>query len=256
MAANVTMPIDDPERVTIFGDWHGNTAWAIHALTAAKDRGINVALHVGDFGIWPGRRGSAYTLDVAATLAELDMHLFFIDGNHEDFTQLLGTPTDEETGLVKLRERLYYLPRGSRWTWHGREWLALGGATSVDREWRTPYVDWWPQESLTVNDCMRAVEGGRADYMLTHDTPAGYDVPGIPPPGTFPIRAIVEAEEHRDLLQVVVDDIRPTWLYHGHFHSRYSHQLPGFSGEDYCFIEGLDKDGSPGSDNWIDVYLD
>ena len=64
--------------------------------------------HLGDFGIWPGPDGRDY-------LARLD---------------------------VALAGRIWHLPRGHRWRWHGRDWLALGGAVSLDRAVRTAGVNW------------------------------------------------------------------------------------------------------------------
>jgi hypothetical protein len=48
-----------------------------------------------------------------------------------------------------LAGRIWHLPRGHRWRWHGRDWLALGGAVSLDRGVRTAGVNWWPEEEIT-----------------------------------------------------------------------------------------------------------
>ena len=53
----------------------------------------------------------------------------------------------------------------------------MGGAYSVDRQWRVPFESWWPQE--VPNDEMRAMarekvaEVGSVDYVLTHCPPSG-----------------------------------------------------------------------------------
>ena len=36
-------------------------------------------------------------------------------------------------GREQVTGRIWHLPRGHRWRWHGRDWLALGGAVSLDR---------------------------------------------------------------------------------------------------------------------------
>lgn len=49
----------------------------------------DLILQVGDFGIWPGRGGQLYLEAGDQALAEAGLRLWFIDGNHEDFEQLL-----------------------------------------------------------------------------------------------------------------------------------------------------------------------
>ena len=136
-----------PERIGVTGDWHGNTPWAtwairkISALLPAG--GPRVIVHLGDFGIWPGPGGREYLSRLDAALDAADAELSFVDGNHEDFTQLAGLRPGPD-GRAQVTDRIWYVPRGYRWRWHGRDWLALGGAVSLDRALRTAGADWWP----------------------------------------------------------------------------------------------------------------
>jgi hypothetical protein len=120
-----------PARIGVAGDWHGNTAWATRAVRKMAGLlpadGPRVIVHLGDFGIWPGAAGREYLARLDAALAEAGAELSFIDGNHEDFTQLARLRPGED-GRAQVTERIYHLPRGHRWRWHGRDWLALGGA--------------------------------------------------------------------------------------------------------------------------------
>lgn len=219
-------PLADPGRLVLAGDWHGDTAWARqvirHAPVAAD--GQRLIIQLGDFGVWPGGSGVRYLDAIAAALAEFDAVCLFIDGNHEDFPQLARYPMDSD-GLREIRPRLFHLPRGTRWNWRGIRFLALGGATSLDRPWRTAGVDWWPEEELTRADVDHAIAGGVCDVMLTHDSPTGVDVPGLPPASTWDAVEVERAGRHRDLLREVVDAVRPRRLIHGHFHSRYDAEL-------------------------------
>jgi hypothetical protein len=86
-------------------------------------------------------------------------------------------------------------------------------------------VDWWPDEELTRADIDRATSGGECDVLLTHDAPAGFDVPDLPPRSTWEPAELHRAEFHRGLLREVVEVVRPWVLFHGHFHSRYDDQL-------------------------------
>jgi hypothetical protein len=81
-----------PHRIVVAGDWHGNRWWALNVirrlpqLLASEQR--RIILHLGDFGIWPGGDGRRYLGLVSSALAEQDAELWFVDGNHEDFSQL------------------------------------------------------------------------------------------------------------------------------------------------------------------------
>ena len=150
-----------------------------------------------------------------------------------------GMPIDPATGLRPIRPHIFHLPRGLRWRWHGKTWMALGGAHSVDRPMRKPGVSWWPEERLTAADVSHAISGGPVDVIVAHDAPDGYEIPGLP--GGFPPAELYQADLHRQpriglpqqglvarahlhrqLVGEVVDATAPTVLFHGHYHVRYT----------------------------------
>ena len=233
-------PLTAPVRVAFAGDWHMNTAWARRAIAYAAEHDADVILHLGDFG---------YTFDadfmtgVEEALADADLPLLFVDGNHEDFDHLYAWPV-AENGLRRLTDHVWHLPRGLRWTWAGIRFLALGGATSVDRRHRVPGSSWWPQEAITTADAARAIAGGPADVLLTHDCPAGTGIG--PDPGTtsrwIPEDAMAAAEAHRALLRGVVDAVQPRRIWHGHFHRCYWTRTD--LGYGPVTVHGLDCDGT------------
>lgn len=243
--------IADPERVVLAGDWHGDRLHAASVIQWAAREGCAGIVQLGDFGVWPGHGGKSFLDAVALSLDLSGIWLVFVDGNHEDFTQLADLKPDD-TGAHPLRPNLWRLPRGFRWTWFDRTWMALGGATSLDRPSRRPYVDWWPEEELTLGDYRAATSGGLVDVMVSHDAPAGYDVPGIPPASVWPPAELARADRHRGVMRAVCDEVKPSWLFHGHFHSRYSHLLD--LGGAPMLIEGLDESQAPWRD--ASVILD
>jgi hypothetical protein len=239
-----------PQRIGVAGDWHGNTAWAtravrkISALLPAD--GPRVIVHLGDFGIWPGPGGREYLSRLDAALGAADAELSFVDGNHEDFTQLAGLRPGPD-GRAQVTDRIWYLPRGYRWRWHGRDWLALGGAVSLDRALRTAGADWWPQEEITWRQAGSVIEAGPADVMVTHECPAGIEHAFPPaPPGWSPAD-LRRSEAHRSLLREVVRAVRPRWLMHGHLHLSYQRQADLGTGP--VEVTGLDCDGAENG-NW------
>ncbi|WP_301123570.1 hypothetical protein [Mycolicibacterium fortuitum] len=128
-----------PGTVMIAGDWHGNTGWATALIISAGVRGIKVVVQLGDFGFWtPGRRSDDYLDGIETACARHGVTVLWLDGNHECFDALYELPIDPETGLRQIRPHIFHLPRGLRWRWHGKTWMALGGAHSVDRPDRKP----------------------------------------------------------------------------------------------------------------------
>jgi predicted phosphodiesterase len=177
--------IDFPTDVTRFavaGDWHANMGWATHATSYAGHEKAQVLLHVGDFGY---KFNTNYLNALQNEAQQQNLIIMFVDGNHEDFDWLNAQPIDED-GVRRLRERVWHLPRGFRWEWLGTSFLALGGAHSVDRQWRNAGSEWWPQERITFGEAYSICQAGHADVMITHDCPNGVVVPGLMPDGTFP----------------------------------------------------------------------
>lgn len=244
-ASERSRQVTDPGRIVVAGDWHGNALWAIAVISDAarllRDEPQRLILHLGDYGIWPGKAGEQYVAAVRQACAETRVTVGFIDGNHEDFTQLhrfdvRKAPQDEP------QPGMYWYPRGTRWTWHGRTWLALGGAVSVDRAVRKPGRSWWPQEQITSKQARAAIEAGPADVMVTHDCPAGVAHSFPSPPSFLDEADFARSDAHRERLQGVVDAVQPRWLMHGHLHRAYQRECDFGYGP--VEVTGLDCDGT------------
>lgn len=231
---HILFPLGDVvQSVAFAGDWHANPLFARKVIRSLADE-VDIIVHLGDFGVGFGDR---YLQVVDEAAHEADLVVMFVDGNHEDHAWLEAQPVSDD-GVRRLAPRVWHLPRGFRWEWSGLTFLALGGAHSVDRQSRVPGVSWWPGEAISLQEALRASEGGPVDVMVTHDAPAGHIIPGLMPPGTFPQEEIEASEAHRQMLRRVVDEVRPRALWHGHYHSRYRVET------DYgCIITGLDCDG-------------
>lgn len=236
----------DPSRIVVAGDWHGSADWAVRVISEAAEllggEDQKLILHLGDFGIWPGRAGAGYVDTVHGMCLVHGISLWFIDGNHEDFTQI---------GEFRDIQPISWLPRGHRWTWHGRTWLACGGGVSLDRVIRTEGRDWWPQEEISDGQEAAVIAGGRADVMVTHDCPAGVRHSFPPPPSWWALADLARNDAHRERLQQITDAVRPSHLMHGHLHRAYS-RICDF-GYGPVSVTGLDRDGEPGNYAVLDV---
>jgi hypothetical protein len=243
-------PSGGPGRIGVAGDWHGNGPWAKRAVrkisASLPERGPRIILQLGDFGIWPGRGGRDYLAGLDATLAAQDAELWFVDGNHEDFGQLARLRPGPD-GRERVTGRIWHLPRGHRWQWHGREWLALGGAVSLDRAVRTSGADWWAEEEITPKQAVAVINAGSCDVMVTHDCPGGVKHTFPPPPPEWDRSDLRRSNAHRAMLGEVVAAVRPRWLMHGHLHIGYQRRVDLGGGP--VEITGLDCDGAEHG-NW------
>lgn len=217
----------NPRRILLTGDTHGNVRWfSSHVFKTAKKHRCDLIFQVGDFGIWPGREGQSYLAALEGWAKHYNIPIWFIDGNHEDFDQLYELPVGVD-GLRKVREHITHVPRGHRWEWGGRRFLACGGATSIDVAYRLPRVSWWPQEAITTAEVDLCVAGGAADVMITHDAPLDVDVHGRHglDPADLPLTIRNAAYGNRLALQHIVDAARPSLLIHGHWHVEDDHAV-------------------------------
>lgn len=234
----------EPTKLMLAGDWHGHVDWAEDAVRHAAEHGADVILHLGDFGFWtPGAATDFFLNRLNRTLRRCRITLYWVDGNHEFHPRIPQGNKPWET-----RSHIIHLPRAFRWKWWGVAWMALGGAHSVDRPWRTEGRSWWPEEWISDGELLDAMRPGKVDVMVTHDCPAGVPIPGIGPPsnGTqFPYEELVRSEEHRQRLRLVVEAKQPAMLFHGHYHVRHR-AMVNFAGKN-TIVTGLDREGSPGN---------
>ena len=96
-------------------------------------------------------------------------------GNHEAYNLIETFPIVEFCGgrARKITDSIYYEIRGEIYNLNGKICLSLGGAESMDKEFRTEGISWWPQEQITEDDIRRARKNLRrynykVDYIFTH----------------------------------------------------------------------------------------
>lgn len=267
----------DPRFAVIVGDVHGNLPWMLHVLDEAdklftqSGESRRIVIQLGDFGFRP-TTDSADLITMNALLGIYGMELWFIDGNHDwhpDLQEIAAAYEFEVTCQIDSGyppvpvpvpgfRNIRYLPRGTRWTWAGRTWLAVGGAASVDRLLRTAGVDWWPEEEVTPEQARAVQAAGPADVLLSHDCPADY----IPwdkmmtrdqiPPAWIP--ELPRAAAHASRLNGIARSVGVTRVFHGHYHVTRDdfYRMPEPGSRDVR-VTGLDMGGVPGNYQLIDV---
>lgn len=104
--------------------------------------------------------------------------VLFVDGNHENFTELEKYPIVEKYGapIRKIRENVYHLCRGYIYTIEGKTFFTFGGAYSIDKYMREENYSWWRRELPSNEEYHRGIQsireaGYKVDYIITHTAP-------------------------------------------------------------------------------------
>lgn len=121
------------------------------------------------------------------------------------------------------------------------KFFVFGGATSIDKMHRVPFVSWWPQEEPTYaeynNGLMKLTTvHWDVDYVITHECPSS----------TYEEMEFAKYDFGQTQLQRYLEDIKSKlsykgW-YFGHYHEdhRYSNKCTVL----YNTIEEVFKDGT------------
>lgn len=224
-------------KLALVGDVHGNVEWAKSAIYRAADLGAERIIFLGDFGY---KFKDRFIAGLSEASKDTGLLIEWIDGNHEDFDKL-------ESMYYDLGPEFKYHQRGTVEIIDGVRFMFLGGATSVDREFRIsgvyPGKHWWHQESLTMTDVYRARLYGKADVILSHDAPY---LPPVPthkgPTAPFPKFDLDVSELHRTIYEFIYRRAMPKYVFHGHYHAFYEDVIDEPWGK--VTITGLNCDGT------------
>lgn len=208
-------------RIGVLGDTHGDMQHVLIVSRTMQTRGVSALIVLGDFGfVWPGGNWDNDLDKLSRRLALSGQTLFFVDGNHEDFTRLYKFPVAND-GLRWLRPNIAHIPRGWRTTLaSGRTLAALGGANSVDVADRRVGKSWWPEESITEAD-LTVLGNEHADILIGHDAPL--HVPQLDSwlkeaPDQWPSVGIEYADAGRAMFHRGFMQVQPTLYLGGHYH--------------------------------------
>lgn len=145
--------------------------WELDRAPTTND----ILIICGDFGgVWYGSKKDDVELN---WWADRQFTTLFVDGNHENHDALLKYPVVNIYGgrAHQIRPNLFHLMRGEVYNIDGKKFFAMGGARSTDRQYRIPYVSWWPNEMPDSVEIDNAIENlnknnWEVDYIITHCT--------------------------------------------------------------------------------------
>lgn len=191
----------------------------------------NYLIIAGDFGgVWKkpdSKRKRINSEDlkfIEETFKDKPFTTLFIDGNHENHAVLNSLPKYKKWGgqVHRITNYCYHLLRGEVYTIQGYKIFTMGGAMSVDAEFRIPGVSWWAEELISQEDYDRAIanlarHNNTVDYVVSHTCPDSITKiieQELPP--------FIWGEQQKDPSCEFLEKLRSTvsfkeWMF-GHFH--------------------------------------
>lgn len=199
--------------ILILGDIHGNWEAANFIIEKAikENKNISHIFAMGDFGLWfpTNNRG-----DISQYHPKTDLPIHFLDGNHDVHPML------REFSKHPHAPNIIYQPRGSVLEIDGLRMLFMGGASSIDKDWRIAKMNagcqaiWWPEESITREEFEKAMAvEGPIDAIFAHEKADQFD---YKPMSHHTYSNVGKSD--RIALQQLVEKFMPRWYFHGHWH--------------------------------------
>lgn len=181
-------------RIFLTGDTHGNAVGEMSRFSSesfpdgknlTKD---DLVIVLGDFGLIFRPNMTKEEFYWLNWLSEKPWTTVFLDGNHENFDRLYQLPEEEKWGWkvgvvdfeldwAKITKPIYHLKRGQIFDFGGKKTFVMGWALSIDKDFRTPFISWWPQEIPSYPEMEEAYanlekEGNKVDIIFTHTCPS------------------------------------------------------------------------------------
>ena len=159
--------------ILITGDTHGEIDYKkLLVLKQEKLSYDDYLIICGDAAICWSEKELSHLKDL---YNDIGCTIIYIDGNHENFAMLNKMPLVVYMGALmhQIDKHIFHVLRGEIMTIDGKSFLCIGGAVSIDKAYRTPYVSWWPEEEINNHDIDNALFNlkrfdNKVDYVITH----------------------------------------------------------------------------------------
>ena len=205
--------------IYITGDTHRNFS-RIYKLEKDTD---NMLIVLGDVGInyYLNEEDKNYK----EYLKKFNLKLFCVRGNHEERPDNISTYKEVEMfgGEVFIEEEypnLIFAKDGETYNIDGKNILVIGGAYSVDKQYRLLHgYKWFKDEQLTkkeMDTILDKVKGKHFDIVLTHTCPYKYEPREVFMQGLDQSK-VDKSMEH--FLDKIEENINYDKWYCGHYHT-------------------------------------
>ena len=205
--------------IYITGDMHRDFS-RLYNLNLNKE---DILIVLGDTGI--NYFLNEYDNECKKRLNNLNIKIFSIRGNHEERPENINTYKEIEMfdGKVFIEEEypnLIFAKDGEIYNINNKSFLVIGGAYSVDKEYRLTYgYHWFKDEQLTkkeMKDIYNKVKGKHFDVVLSHTCPLKYEQIEMFLPGIDQSKVDKTMEKFLDKIEEVIKYDK--W-YCGHYHT-------------------------------------
>lgn len=250
-------------KILLAGDWHGNVQHMRNVFARACRVEADIIVQLGDFGFgwdrkqFKGGNGlveCAFVRQCEKMVEETGIPVYWLPGNHENYDMLDYSIEGEATmnvvpwplqedGTYECRPGVYYIPRGTVMHWGEKTFLVCGGACSVDKKMRQPFISWWPQEQINDDDIAKCAEAGQVDILLTHDFPIECTIVDHHLDPFWGEEAMANTLRGRTDVSKILAACGAKNVFHGHLHISYVEKII-VNGQEVG-VMGLDRDTTP-----------
>jgi predicted phosphodiesterase len=176
----------------VIGDVHGKFNQYAHLI---KD--LEYSVQLGDMGL------NYEKLEEKGL--DANKHKF-IRGNHDNFQQYSANALPDYFGNTYLGDIPFFY---------------ISGADSIDKQWRIPYVSWWPEEEMGYTmgeECIDMFAEQKSRIVLSHTCPTVCLQNGLI--GDKPILKSATSEILSQCLEAHKPEV---WIF-GHFHKNWAYR--------------------------------
>jgi len=210
----------------ITGDTHRDFSNIEYFCTKFNTTKEDTMIVLGDAGLNYFLNNS--DLNVKQKVSNLPIKFFFIRGNHESRPQNISTYKEKEYcgSYAYFEDRfpdLAFAKDGEIYTIEDKSILTIGGAYSIDKEYRiVNRFQWFEDEMLSsdeMSDILNKYKGVKVDCILSHTAPNS-EIPYYMLPSS--LAAIPNIDKTmEDWLDKIKENIEHQKWFCGHFHIEY-----------------------------------
>jgi Icc-related predicted phosphoesterase len=196
------------------GDIHGNISHAEWLFEHGAQNNVDIIIACGDFGFWPHYVWGKKFLNTVERMAmKANIHLYWVDGNHENHDIIDEMVTTHGGGKpIEIgSEWIRYIPRGCVFTIGSKKIMGYGGAYSWDWKDRELGISYWRQE--LINDYkVDELPEQKVDILVTHEAPLGKEI-------SYKDKIAISVHQ-RELVSEIQQKVNPALHVCGHHHTR------------------------------------
>ena len=164
-------------KIMLMGDVHGNGAM----MKSFLDSDCDLLIQLGDFGFIWKRLDYKYNKFIRHFEREYpNKTILFVPGNHENYDSIEKMPITTVFGgkARRVAKNVFALERGEIFNINGKNFLAVGGADSIDKSFRFPGQEWWEQERISYKQSNEILEKAKffpeINYVISHTCPVSF----------------------------------------------------------------------------------